>query len=443
MAKRAMSQKEVRKTIPELKHNIFHLSIKDKNHISTMKKILIILAMVAISTGAFAQKSKARTAYMDMQAGKLEDAIENIEIAIEDPAVQGDVKVWQWRGEIYQRAYQTRAATPKLAENALERAFESYKKVLELDDKGKMKDEVIAAYDWLRVSYAGEGDLFRQKSDYKASYDAYVKSNELNAELQKLLGEDKVPMDTIVVFLRAFSADQLEMDDEAINLYERLVAMRYSSLEIPLLYQAASRIHVNREKFEDALRVLTVGQEIYPSNTDLLIDELNIYLATDRSAEAVDRFQKAVELDPTNADLYFALGTIYDKMRDAELAMDKVDQQKADQYWNNTITAYKNAIRVKPDHWNANYNLGALYYNNALEISKQKEDLPISAKEEYKKLEEKEKAMYHDAVIYLEKANQLNDEDLRPLKALKVIYYRLGMTDKYEVVNKKLKQMEG
>ena len=87
-------------------------------------------------------------------------------------------------------------------------------------------------------------------------------------------------------------------------------------------------------------------------------------------------------MDNTNPSIFFAVGTIYDQMGDIEKA----------------ISAYENAIKLKPDYFEANYNLGALYVNQAADILDKANDLPLDAVAEYDKEKAKADEMLEKSV---------------------------------------------
>src|SRR5665811_423106 len=54
--------------------------------------------------------------------------------------------------------------------------------------------------------------------------------------------------------------------------------------------------------------------------------------------------------DPTNTTYYFAQGTLYEKLKEE----------------GNAIKTYEAALKIDSEFFNANYNLGALYYNKGV-----------------------------------------------------------------------------
>ena len=103
------------------------------------------------------------------------------------------------------------------------------------------------------------------------------------------------------------------------------------------------------------------------------------------------------------------------------------------------IEAYKKALAVKTDYFDANYNLGALYFNQAVQGTNAANDMwkPRMTKAEsaeQKRLEDEAKALFETARPYLEAAHAIDAEDLETMRSLKDIYARTGEDEKMLVL---------
>ena len=137
---------------------------------------------------------------------------------------------------------------------------------------------------------------------------------------------------------------------------------------------------------------------------------------------ALDYLELATKNNPENSTYWFAKGTLYDGMRDSL----------------KTVECYKKAIELDPKYFDANYNLGAVYFNTGAEVMAKANALPASEEAAYEKLKTEADARFKQALPYLEKAHELNKLDLPTLESLKNIYYRLGMLEQMEVIKKEL-----
>ena len=96
---------------------------------------------------------------------------------------------------------------------------------------------------------------------------------------------------------------------------------------------------------------------------------------------------------------------------------------------------------MKPDYFDANYNLGALYYNQAVDIIKKAQD--ENDNDKYNKMMDKAKGIMKVALPYLEKAYSIKGTDKNTMISLKELYYRLGQVAKSKEVGDKLKELLG
>jgi len=94
---------------------------------------------------------------------------------------------------------------------------------------------------------------------------------------------------------------------------------------------------------------------------------------------------------------------------------------------------------MEPEFYDAQYNLGVLYYNKAVKIYE--EASKITDNTEFEKVSAQGNEVLLQAVPYMERASQLDPNDKFSLETLKTIYYRMKMTDKYNEVVSKLNNM--
>ena len=398
-----------------------------------MKRIAIFTLLLGMSAAMYGQKSKVTTAALNMKSGDLEKAREAIDLAITNPKTINDPKAWYYRGEIYFRMY----ASPKFNDYdsvALDRSFESFKKALELDSKNKYKDEIVLGIDAVRQMYFNKANELFDAEKFDEAYTAISKYLEGNELIRKIMGEDTVPIDTLSRFRKAYYAQLAGDKETAMKEYQELVDMGFN--QSPFLYDLYATLLKESGNTEKALEVLRAGQKAFPKNVELIIDELNIFLSEGKAEQAIDRFKEAIQLDPKNPDLHFALGTIYDNLYDR--IKDSIPE-KAEDYKLNAITYYENALENDPNYFKAVYNIGVIYFNEGVEVSKEMNNLPINEQKKYEELKAKRNEDFSKALPYLEKAHQLDPEDLPTMKALKEIYFRLGEMDKYKQINEAIK----
>lgn len=380
------------------------------------KQTLALLALMPLAL--FAQKDVV-SAYNANQDGDYLKAAEFIDKAIEDPKANVKEKTWRYRANIYTNL----AADSMLytqVPDALEKAAESLIKADELDVKQRYTSERQA--DVARgASIAGNaGITYFNAGVYGRAGELFVTA----AEMTQMLGA----VDTMAIFNSALCFEKASLTERAIEQYMMCGAYGY---QVPEVFLFVANIHKMEGDTAKALTTLQNARGDFPREQALIIEELNIYLVAGEFERAKDNLMLAAEQDPTNEILWFSLGSVYDNLGMQDEAVD----------------AYAKSLGIKPDYFDANYNLGALYFNKAVQMVNDANDMwkPRMSKEESNKQSEMEaggKAMFSTALPYLEKALDVDPEDRETLRSLRDIYARVGMDEKMLEVSAKLKSME-
>ena len=200
---------------------------------------------------------------------------------------------------------------------------------------------------------------------------------------------------------------------------------------MPNVFLFVSTLYRNTGKDEAALKILQDARVDYPREQSLIIEELNIYLTNKDFERAKTNLELAAKQDSTNEILWFSLGSVLDNIGMTEDA----------------IVAYKKAIEVKSDYFDANYNLGALYFNKAVNGINDANELwkPRMSRTEasaQKKLEDDSKEMFSTAKPFLESAFAADNKDVETIRSLKDIYARTGEDDKFIEMSNLLKSFQ-
>jgi len=106
------------------------------------------------------------------------------------------------------------------------------------------------------------------------------------------------------------------------------------------------------------------------------------------------------------------------------------------------IAMYNKSLEILPEQTGANYGLGVLYFNMAVDLTEQANKLPFEQAAEFEKLKADANTKFTLAVPYFEKVLTLKPKDINTLNALKVIYSRLAMQDKYKAVSATLETIK-
>jgi tetratricopeptide (TPR) repeat protein len=383
-----------------------------------MKKTAIFLMVLMVGGMTFGQNSKVVSAYNYLRNLQLKEAKEAIDPAVEHPKTMSDAKAWFYRGNVYLAIMMSEDPEVRaLAENALSVAEESYNKALELDDKDRYKAEIIERIPFMAEQYYNQGVQLYNVQEFDKAMQSFIKARETNARVGR--------EDSLALFNAALCAELAEKNTEAKKYYNELIQLGYEGEPnaVPL-YISLSRIHKAEKDTTGAIAVIRKGLERYPGEFNLLIEETNIHLSSGNVVEAQKNLEKAIEVDATNPTIFFAVGTTYDQMGDMEKAAE----------------AYKNAVELNAEYFDANYNLGALYVNEAAAIIEEANQLPLGDPK-YDVAKKKADDMLLEALPYLEKANQIDPKELNTLVTLKEIYARTNQLEKLQQVNEAIKNL--
>lgn len=374
-----------------------------------MRRIALTFLLIGTGLIAFTQNSAVVSAFNYHRYGKLDQAKEAIDKAVVHEKTIGDAKAWYYRGNIYlDIANSADENFRNLDPDPLQKAFESYQQSLKLDDKGEYKTDIERYMPMVAESYYNHGVIQYNLGNFKEAALKFARSFDVNRSIGNV--------DTTAIYNAAVASTLGGEDQMAKDYYRQALDLNYNRADI---YSSLAEIYKKEGDTTLALQTIQQGRGIYPDDFNLLIAETNIYLATDEKEKAMMDLEKALELDKSNPTIFFAVGTIYDQMGDFEKAE----------------SAYLNAIALNPDYFEANYNIGALFVNQAADIQTKANDLPLDAIKEYEEEKMKADKMLEGSIPYLEKALELQPDDVNTMVSLKEIYTRLGMTEKLQKIN--------
>ena len=321
------------------------------------------------------------------------------------------------------------------------KAYEAYKSALAIGDKDKdaLKgiENVMGSLNNLGIAY------FEQKA-YEASFKHYDMVTEAH---NTLLANDKESMLTDPAiftqhkFYTAVAGYYGGMSADILPYLEPLYEEKYDHA---FVYEALFSI-LKENDSERALKVLQEGRERYPEEKGLLYAEINYYLSIGELEAPISRIKIAIEQDPSNISLYTTLGNVYDQLTNQ--TREGGDMEKAQEYFNEAFSHFSKAIELSPDNFDAQYSLGALYYNKAAfmttEINELANDYSAEGTKKYNERKTEMDGYFDEALPFFEKAHTLDASDQNTMIALREIYARKNMFEKVNEMKEKLESLGG
>ncbi len=406
-----------------------------------MKKLSLSVLFIFATLIGFSQKNQVVSAFNYHRNGKLDKAKIAIDKATVNQKTVGMAKTWYYRGNIYlDIARSPLEAYKNLDPDALTKADEAYAKALELDTKKQYTDEIMQRMPILGEAYffdganyynlggqaIQEGDTTTAKKDYQKTLDAFEKAYEI---YNKYGAADSTK--TMTLYYMSYAAELAGDNDKAITYLTQLVDENYPE---PGIYVTLGNLYKDKGDNENAEKYFALGLERFPDNLNILLNQINLYLATGETDKALSKLEKAASLDDSNPSIFFAIGTSYDRIVTDTTQPAEVREDA----FNKAIAAYQKAIDLKEDYFDAYYNMGAIYVNKAAVIMDKANQLDLNAVDEYNTLKDKADKMLETSLPFLQKAHEIDPNDKNTMVSLKEIYTRLKMYDDLKKINAEL-----
>ncbi|NRB63088.1 MAG: hypothetical protein HRU40_08720 [Saprospiraceae bacterium] len=370
---------------------------------------------------------------LDQSGNKAELAVA---MTASDKAVEADANMgaaWNTRGNVYS-AIATQLVTDRQlgmglseglpeAEMPAVTAFDSYKMGLEKALKKFETKDAVKGIQGLMGTLSNQGIFDYEDGNYVTAYTHFVallNAHELlvdNGEESGLKTEDYNRQ----MYITGLAAMQGQKMDEAETYFQKLYDMEYDE---PAIYEALYTLKAKKTSPEDAYAILEKGKEKYPDDISLLFAEINHYLKLGKSAELIDKLGRAIEAEPENASLYSVMGNAHETLY--QNAAEAGNTEEAAELFDKALEWYDKAKNVDPTNITAIYSAGALYYNKAAQLTQKmlemQDDYSKEGIERYNKMRDEVLGEFENALPYFKQAEQIDPNDLNTLIALKEIF---------------------
>ena len=347
-----------------------------------------------------------------MRSGDFDKAVEFIEPAIDNAKTMADPKTWVYRGQIYQSIVASEEVFSVDKKTALQKAAQSFEKAKELDSKDRWVDQITFGLQQVKALAINSGIGAYNDESFEDSRDYFL----MGADIAAADGD----IDTLAIYNAGLAAEQAEDYDVAIEQYRKAAKVGYLG---PNIYLYMANLYQKREMPEKYLEVVKEGRAAYPEDADLIVYELNYYLQNGKFEEAENNLKLAIEKEPDNKQLRFSLGVVYDNLGRRD------DAKKA----------YEEAIALDSDYFDPTFNLGAMYFNQGVEMNNAANDIKDNKK--YNEARAEAKKVFEKAQPFLEKAHKLEPKDLSAITSLSQLYALTGENEKYTEMKAKEKAL--
>ena len=387
-----------------------------------MRRISFITVLFFCATVAFAQKGKVNQASSFLEYDQLDQAKKVIDEAITHESCINFDKAYYVKGRIYQAICESQNANyRKLDANALDKAWEAYQKVIELDIKNKYGKKLEAQYNNLIIDYTNQAVERYNKEDFKGALTSFKRVLEI--ENSPIMTKNQpAKIDTAVIYNTAIAAQKAGELAEAEKFYKESLKLNY---EPARAYAMLANVLKEQGKEEEAISYLHKGYELFPDNSYMLVELINYYLNGGEAEKAEVYLDAAIQQDPNNATFYRAKGTLYEKMHQQE----------------NAKAMFEKTLELDPTDFYSQIMLSNYKLDQVNALAAKVND--IVDVNEYNREIEKVFEAYKAVIPDFEKCLELKPDDRNAMQVLKELYFKLrerepGFLDKYQEMKTKL-----
>ncbi|MBC8052734.1 MAG: hypothetical protein H7Y13_06690 [Sphingobacteriaceae bacterium] len=392
------------------------------------KSLIAGIFITTLTLSAFAQKGEVAIAkeniekYLQMArstprlaAPFLKTTKDAVEKAILHEKTKDDPELWTMRASLYaEMAYNdsTSAAGKHITE-----AKKSLARVKELDPASDSKESIKRAKYTLYQKQLIAGKKAFDGKNYKAAHAEFTK------------GLEFMPGDTISNYYAGVAAQNTKDYKSAIKNYTEILSTNFSYM--PDVYTNLGEAYAANKDTVAAIKVLGEGFAKYPKSNQLATREIELSINSGKHAEVIGKIETQMQTNPTNKYLPFYLGIAYASGNNAVKAED----------------AYKKALAVDPNFFEANLNTGSVIMNNGIDMynaaNKKYSGKSLNATQhaEYKALQKKATAEFDRALPYLIKATELDPKSKIAWSSLKSYYKAKSNNAKVAEVDAKLSSL--
>lgn len=208
--------------------------------------------------------------------------------------------------------------------------------------------------------------------------------------------------------------------------YVAQIELQEANEEIDAAQNASDSATVLK-KFDEIAAFVQEGRAKFPGDQELLNMLINTYVVTNKTDNAIASMEEAAANNPDKV-LYYNLGILYERTKQLDKA----------------VTSYQKSLEIDPAYTDADYNLGAMYYNTANKKKVEAGDhMDMNGKitdEAGKKLMAEAKDNFAKAIPHFERVHRAKPDERQPVDILYRLYLETDNKVKMTEMEKKLEK---
>lgn len=381
---------------------------------------LCSISLLLPTTSVHGQSLMVDQAYTLLKGGNLEKSREAIDLAAEHPNTMQNARTLYLRSFIYKElALRDSVQTRNLRGISIQSAL----KCIKVDSANRYSKDCSAIISNAYTSYLNEAIVSLNKQEYTDVFPSLKPIIDSQTDLAK----NRRPE---AFFYYGYALLQMGNRERA---REYLFKALQAGYQDPLIYEIEFYHRIALSQKDSAQWYLEEGKRLFPEDPNLNIAELNLLMKSEEYNRAEKIIEHHLAQNPNSIEGLLLAGTVYEKLLPTA--------PEDNQYFAKQTKVYERILKMKPNHLQANYNLGIAYYNQGVNLingASESYDLDLV---NFNRLLEQCSSLFLTALPYLEKVHELDGTHVNALKALEGVYYNINDYENYNLVKYKLQKL--
>ena len=392
-----------------------------------MKKIVMTVALAAFTMAASAQSLNVSSAFQDMRKGYLNKAKAEIDAACLHENTKDDAKTWCYKALIYsQIGGDAQAKKPKYKNLAPDWAEQAYTAALEckrLDTKQEFAKEVNEVFSFVGNEYYKQASNAYSEKNYSEA----MTLSEKSITCFNNSGKSQFAQDAMYIAGLSSVATH-----DTVNTKKYFNQMIRKRTDINYVYVTLFGISIAEKDNAQAMKVANNYVRNCPKDYKAYLLRATGYLVDKNVEKGKEDINAALDMTKDSANLYpevlVQAGTLLDESAG--------DYEGAE-------TKYNESLTLKPNQFAANFGLGKMLYNRAVDKTNAANAVDPFDEEKaglYDKLNDEAKGYYGQAITYLEKAvafiDGLTDEGAKASQRPNLVNALIALGNAYARVDR-------
>lgn len=392
-----------------------------------MKKIVMTVALAAITMAASAQSLNVSSAFQDMRKGYLNKAKAEIDAACLHENTKDDAKTWCYKALIYsQIGGDAQAKKPKYKNLAPDWAEQAYTAALEckrLDTKQEFAKEVNEVFSFVGNEYYKQASNAYNSKNYSEA----LQFSEKSITCFNNSGKSQFAQDAMYIAGLSSVATH-----DTVNTKKYFNQMIRKRTDINYVYVTLFGIAIAEKDNAQAMKIANSYEKNCKGDYRAYLLSATGYLLDKNVEKGKEKINAALALTKDSANLYpevlVQAGSLLD--------------ESAGEY-ETAETMYNQSLTLMPNQFSANFGLGKMLYNRAVDKTNAANAVDPFDEEKaglYDKLNEEAKGYYGQSITYLEKAvafiDGLADENAKNQQRPNLVNALVALGNAYARVDK-------